>query len=54
MDVLDVDVERRRAHRVDDGDVEIAVVPPDDAGPVLLPELDLPLTDHDPFSLRCD
>ena len=38
VDVLDVDVERRRAHRVDDDDVEVAVVPPDNSGPVFLHE----------------
>ena len=44
VDVLDVDVEGRRAHRVDDDDVEIAVVPADDARAVFLAEIDLPLT----------
>ena len=46
MDVLEVDVERRRAHGVDDHDVEIAVIPSEDAGAVFLPKIDLPLTDH--------
>jgi hypothetical protein len=26
--------------------MEIAVIPPDDSGTVLLPKIDLPLTDH--------
>ena len=46
VDVLDVDVERCRAHRIDEDDVEVAVVPPDDSGAVLLAKIDLPLTDH--------
>src|SRR5262249_50990441 len=46
VDVLDVDIERCRAHRVDEDDVEIAVVPPDDSGAVLFAKIDLPLTDH--------
>src|SRR5512141_3132916 len=46
MNVLDVDVERRRAHGVDDHNVNIAVVPPDDARAVFLAKIDLPLTDH--------
>jgi hypothetical protein len=47
MDVVEIDVEGRGAHRVDEDDVEIAIVPADDPRPVLLTELDLPLTDHD-------
>src|SRR5215472_9470165 len=46
VDVRDVDIEHRRAHGVDDGDVEVAVVPSDDAGAVLLAKVDLPLADH--------
>jgi hypothetical protein len=46
MNVLDIHVERRGAHRIDDGDVEIAIIPPNDAGTVFLPKIDLPLTDH--------
>src|SRR5262249_15807456 len=34
------------AHRIDDCDMEIAVIPPDDSGTVFLPKIDLPLTDH--------
>src|SRR5215467_9468069 len=47
MDVLHIDVERRCAHRVDDGNMKIAVVPTDDTRAVLLSKIDLPLTDHD-------
>jgi hypothetical protein len=46
MNVLDIYVERCRAHRVDDGDMEIAIVPPDDAGTVFLSKINLPLADH--------
>jgi hypothetical protein len=46
MDMFDVDVERCAAHRVNEDDVEIAVVPPDDSGAVFLAKIDLPLTDH--------
>ncbi len=46
VDVLDVDVEGRRSHRVDQDDVEVAVVPAQDAGAVFLTKIDLPLTDH--------
>jgi hypothetical protein len=46
VNVLDVNVERCGAHRIDDRDMEIAVIPPDDSGTVLLPKIDLPLTDH--------
>ena len=51
MDVRDVDVKHRRAHGVDQRDVEIAVVPADDAGAVFVAEVDLPLGDHCRFSL---
>src|SRR5436305_2348472 len=50
VDVIDVDVERRRAHGVDDRHVEVAVVPSHDAGAILLPEFDLSLADHPRFS----
>src|SRR5215471_20818684 len=46
VDVLDVYVERRRTHGVDQHDVEIAIVPSDNARAVFLAEIDLPLTDH--------
>src|SRR5215475_1558099 len=46
MNVLDVDVERRGAHRIDDCDMKIAVIPPDDSGSVFLPKIDLALPDH--------
>ena len=46
MDVLDVDVERGGAHRVDDGNVEVAVVPADDARAIFVAEFDLPLANH--------
>src|SRR6516162_4481957 len=52
VDVLDVDVERRRAHGVDDRDVKVTVVPSHDARPVLLPEIDLALADHGRSSSR--
>src|SRR5262249_38672603 len=46
VDVLDVDVERCRAYCVDEYDVEMPVVPPDDSGAVRFTKFDLPLTDH--------
>ena len=46
MDVLDVDVESCRHHCQHGEEVEIAVVPAHDAGPVFLPKCNLPLTDH--------
>src|SRR4029079_19500759 len=46
MDVLDIDVERRRTHRVDDHDVKIAIIPAQDAGPIFLPKCDLALRYH--------
>src|SRR5262249_57526186 len=46
VDVLDINVERRRAHGVDDRHVEVAVVPPHDAAPILLPEYDFHLPYH--------
>src|SRR5262245_239639 len=46
VDVFNVNVERCRAHRVDEDDMEITVVPPDDPGTVLFAKIDLPLTDH--------
>src|ERR1700722_12135222 len=46
MEVRDVNVEHRRAHGVDQHDMEIAVVPADDAGAVFVAEVDLPLGDH--------
>jgi hypothetical protein len=46
VDVPDIDVERRRTDRVDDDDVEIAVVPSDDAGAIFVAKVDLPLADH--------
>jgi hypothetical protein len=46
MDVFDVHVKRRRAHGVNEDDMEIAIVPPDNSGAVFLAKIDLPLTDH--------
>src|SRR5262249_29465749 len=46
MEVFDVHKEDGRAHSVNKDDWEIAVVPPNDSGAVLLPKIDLPLTDH--------
>ena len=46
LDVLEVDVEGRRAHRVDDGDVQMAVVEAHDARAVFLPECLLAFGDH--------
>src|SRR5262249_5924456 len=53
VNVLDINVERRRAHRIDDHDVKIAVVPADDARAVFLPEIDLPLGDHGLWPRNC-
>src|SRR5271154_5763032 len=43
MNVRDVDVEGSRTHRIDDGEVEVTVVPAEDAGAVVPPEFDLAL-----------
>jgi hypothetical protein len=40
--MLDIDEESRGSHRVDDKNMKVAVVPPNDAGSVLLPEFGLP------------
>src|SRR6185503_4823595 len=52
VDVFDVDIKRGGAYRVDDGDVEIAVVPADDARAILVAEFDLALTNHPRISWR--
>src|SRR5262249_22938118 len=44
--VLMEDEDRGRAHGVDDRDVKIPVVPPHDAGTVLLPKINLARADH--------
>src|SRR6202047_3459865 len=46
MNMGGVDIKHRRAHGVDQHDVEVAVVPADDTGPVFVAEIDLPLRDH--------
>src|SRR5262245_43385350 len=44
--MLNVNVERCGAHRINDRDMKIAVIPSDDSRTVLLPKIDLSLTDH--------
>src|ERR1700732_523272 len=52
MNMGGVDIKHRRAHGVDQHDVEVAVVPADDAGPVFVAKVNLPLRDHRRRSLR--
>jgi hypothetical protein len=42
----DIDVKNRSTHRVDEYDMEVAVVPAHDAGPVFVAEVDLTLQNH--------
>src|SRR5262249_55849174 len=46
MNVLDVDVKRGAAHRIDDKDVEVTIVPAQDSGPIFVAEGDLAGADH--------
>jgi len=46
MDVRNVDIKRRGADRVDDQDMDIAVIPADDARAIFLTERFLPIGDH--------
>src|SRR5262249_34312281 len=46
VNVLDVDVKRGAAHRIDDKDVEITIVPAEDSGPIFVAEGDLARADH--------
>ena len=47
----DINIECRGAHRVDDHDMNIAVIPAEDARAIFLTEADLPLADHRSLSL---
>jgi hypothetical protein len=38
VDVLQINVERRRSHRIDDHDMQVAVIPAHNPRPVFLPE----------------
>ena len=46
VNVRDVNIERRAAHRVDDQDMDIAVIPADDPRAVFLAKRFLPFGDH--------
>src|SRR5215475_5998116 len=51
MNVLQIDGEGRRTHRVNDGDVQIPVIPAQNARAVFLSERLLPVRDHGPRAL---
>src|SRR5215472_12487524 len=46
MDMRDIDIKRRGAHRVDDQDMDVTVMPADDARTIFPTERFLPIGDH--------